>query len=91
MKLDILGLSTLSILSETKKLILENHKEGIIFKQIPIGDRKVLNMLSNGNTVGVFQLSTPLSTDMCKEVEIDIFEDVVSVLAIARLEACIAG
>ena len=40
MKLDILGLSTLSILSETKKLILENHKEGIIFKQIPIGDKK---------------------------------------------------
>lgn len=84
MKLDILGLSALSILSETKKLILENHKEEIVFEQIPVEDKKVLTMLSKGNTVGVFQLSTSLSTDMCKEVKIDIFEDIVSVLAIAR-------
>ena len=92
-KLDILGLSALSILSEAKKLILENHKEDIVFEHIPIGDKKVLNMLSKGNTVGVFQLSTPLSTDMCKEVKIDIFEDIVSVLAIARPGSlhCVTG
>ena len=84
MKLDILGLSTLSILSETAKLILENHKKEIIFEQIPIGNKKVLEMLSNGETTGIFQLATPLSTDICRQVEIDTFEDIVSVLALAR-------
>ena len=91
MKLDILGLSTLSILSETKKLILENHKEEIVFEQISMEDKKVFIMLSKGNTVGVFQLSTSLSTDMCKEVKIDTFEDIVSVLAIARPGALHSG
>jgi len=84
MKLDVLGLSALSILSEAKKLIFENHNKNIIYEEISIADPKIMKPLTKGNTVGVFQLSTPLSTDMCKEVEIGTFESISSVLAIAR-------
>ena len=90
-KLDVLGLSALSILSEAKKLIFENHNENIVYKKIPITDSKIMKQLTKRNTVGVFQLSTPLSTDMCKEVEIDTFEDIASVLAIARPGALHSG
>lgn len=91
MKLDILGLSALSILSETKALIKENHGKDIFFNDfierkngIPVGDKNILRMLSKGNTVGVFQLSTPLSKDICRKLNVNCFEDIASVLAIAR-------
>lgn len=83
-KLDILGLSTLSILSEANKLIEENHGKKIKFEKIRPINALVFDTLTKGETVGVFQLSTPLSTDMCKETKIDTFEDIASVLAIAR-------
>lgn len=98
MKLDILGLSTLSILSEAKALIKENHGKDIHFNDFiirenctPVGDKNILKMLSRGNTVGIFQLSTPLSTDICKRLHIDNFEDISSVLAIARPGALHSG
>ncbi len=79
MKLDILGLSTLSVLSEAKKLITNFD-----FNEIPLNDKMTLKNISNGETVGLFQLSGYACTDVCKRMGVSSFEDVVSVLSLAR-------
>ena len=90
-KLDILGLNTLSILSETNRLIEENYGKKIKFHKIKPVNPFVFKILTKGKTVGIFQLSTPLSTDICKRTKIDTFEDIASVLAIARPGALHSG
>jgi len=84
MKLDALGLKQLSILSETKRLIKENYGKNIILETIDIKDEKVLKEISEGNTVGVFQMNTWAMTHLIKEMEANTFEELVAATALVR-------
>jgi len=79
-KLDVLGLNTLSIISETLQLIGDLD----LLDSIPLNDEKVFKELSEGRTVGVFQMQSYLSQRMCEDVGIDSFKDIIDVLALAR-------
>jgi len=87
MKLDILGLNTLSVLSQCKKLIYEtdfSFSKIFKFNKIPLDDKKVFKMLSDGDTAGVFQLSAIPSTKLCKDMGIKEFGDIPAILALVR-------
>ena len=56
LKMDFLGLSNLTILARAKNLIAENRGIDIDLKSLPLDDQPTLQMLSDGHTVGVFQL-----------------------------------
>ncbi|MBU0847513.1 DNA polymerase III subunit alpha [Patescibacteria group bacterium] len=84
MKLDVLGLSELSILNETRKLVEENHGKKIIFEKIELDNPQVFEMLSEGQTVGVFQFNTWTTTKLCKEIGIDNFGLMSDVIALVR-------
>jgi len=63
MKIDILGLKTLSILHEIKNMVKERRGVDIVWeKLIPLpeeGDPKIIKLFQEGNTVGVFQFGSP--------------------------------
>ena len=80
MKLDILGLNTLSVLSEVKEQIAYKFS----FDKLIPNDEKVFKELSEGRTIGVFQMSTPLLTEMSKKMKISNFNDMVAALALVR-------
>lgn len=84
MKLDILGLNTLSILNETRRLIKKNRGEEIAFEKIPLDNPQVFEMLSKGKTVGVFQFNTWSTTKLCKEVGVENFGLMSDVIALVR-------
>jgi DNA polymerase-3 subunit alpha len=84
MKLDILGLNTLTVLAETKRLIKQNHNKEIILEAIKLDNPQVFEMLSRGETVGVFQIGTGASTRLAKEVGIDNFATMGDVVALVR-------
>ena len=84
MKLDILGLNTLSILNETRRLVKENHGKEIIFEKIELDNPQVFEMLSNGQTVGVFQFNTWATTKLSKEIGVDNFGLMSDVIALVR-------
>ncbi len=84
MKLDVLGLNTLSVLSETKRLIKQNHNKDIIFEDIPLDNQKIFKMLSKGETVGVFQFNTWASTKLIKDVGVDSFSLMSDCIALVR-------
>lgn len=84
MKLDILGLSTLTVLRRAKKKIGELHNKEIVYENIPLNDDKVLGEFSRGNTIGVFQFGSPGLSRYCVEVGIDNFDTLVDVNALWR-------
>jgi DNA polymerase-3 subunit alpha len=63
-KLDALGLKTLSVIGDTLKSIKERHDKEIILTDIPLDDKKIYDMLSLGHTKGVFQCEATPYTGM---------------------------
>jgi len=84
MKLDILGLSTLTILSECQRLIKENQGVKLEFEGIPLDDPKVYEDLSKGHTVGTFQFSGYSCTELIKRMGVRDFEDLALAISLAR-------
>jgi DNA polymerase-3 subunit alpha len=80
MKLDILGLSTLTVLSECRKAINEDFE----FRDIPLNDKKTFNLINEGKTCGLFQLTSSAMTNLCKDLVLDSFEDLIAALALVR-------
>lgn len=64
MKLDVLGLNTLAVLNEAKKLIRGRTGIDLDFEAITFDDPKVFKEFSKGNTVGIFQFGC-LTGDTC--------------------------
>lgn len=61
-KLDALGLKTLSVMSDTIKMVKQRHGEEIDLESLPLDDKKVYEMLSDGYTKAVFQAEGPAFT-----------------------------
>jgi len=85
MKLDILGLSTLTVLNRAKELIEYNWPGvKIDYDKIRLDDEKVLEQFSRGNTVGVFQFGTAGLGVFCREIGVNSFKDLVDINALWR-------
>lgn len=91
LKLDALGLNALSILSETNRLVLENHKIEIDFHSLELNDSKIFEELSKGNTIGVFQFGTKPMTELVKRMGIANFEEMYAAVALVRPGASDSG
>jgi len=84
MKLDVLGLNELSVLHGAQKLIRENHGKDLKFEEIPLDDAEVLKDINDGNTVGIFQVSTRPMTRLIGEMGITSFQHLCDALALVR-------
>jgi len=84
MKLDILGLSALTILNECKQLIKQNHKIEIDYRTITFDDPKVFKEISEGNTTGAFQIGSLGLTNYCQELGVETFQMLYAVTALWR-------
>lgn len=83
-KMDLLGLSTLDILAETRQLILKN-KNIVVPENVPFDDEKTYKLLSDGNTFGVFQLGTSGgTTELCKRIKPKSIADISIINSLAR-------
>lgn len=80
MKLDILGLNTLTILNEAKRLT----GKIIDFSKIKPLNKEVFAEMSKGETVGLFQMSTSMMTETIKRMGISNFNDMAASLALVR-------
>lgn len=86
-KIDTLGLETLNIVSETKKIIKSLGKELKEFK-VEGYDQKAYDLVSNGDTFCVFQLGTSAGTiDLCRKVKPKNMDDLSDITALARPSA----
>lgn len=84
LKMDFLGLRTLSIIERTLGWIREMYGEEIDFRAVADDDPKTYAMLSRGETTGIFQLESAGMRRVLKELRPSAFEDIVSVNALYR-------
>ena len=83
MKFDFLGLKTLTVLDRAVKLIaLRENPPDLL--NLPLSDKKTFEMLSKGNTVGVFQLESSGMRDVLRNMRPDTFEDIIALVALYR-------
>ncbi len=83
-KLDVLGLKTLSVIDDTLKTIEHLKKKKVELKAITFDDSKVYQMLSNGFTKGVFQAEATPYTNLLMKMGVDNFEDLAASNALVR-------
>lgn len=69
-KMDILGLSTLDILTQAKTLIRERHGIEIDYTALPLDDEKVLDAFGRGDTKGVFQFESSGMAKLLKDLAV---------------------
>jgi DNA polymerase-3 subunit alpha len=84
LKMDILGLRTLTVIGDTLKSIKDNYGIDIDIDNIPKDDADVYKMLSNGETSGVFQLESSGMTAYLKSLKPERIEDLIAMVALYR-------
>ncbi len=83
-KMDFLGLRTLSMIEETLDNIVKGGKNPPDMYAIPEDDPPTFEMLCRADTLGVFQLESSGMRQLLKQLQPDCFEDIIAVLALYR-------
>ncbi|MDR7419130.1 MAG: DNA polymerase III subunit alpha [Armatimonadota bacterium] len=84
LKMDFLGLSYLTILDKALKIIERVRGVTVDLKTIPLDDRATFDLLSRGETVGIFQLEGAGMTRYVKELKPSRIEDIMAMVALFR-------
>ena len=84
LKMAFLGLRTLTVIDETIKIIKRTKGIDIEIDKIPIDDKKTFDLLSNAESIGVFQLESSGMRDLLKKFKPEKFEDLIAILALFR-------
>ena len=83
-KLDALGLKTLSVIKDTIDMIKDRYNEDISLRKIRLDDDNIFKDLSNGFTRGVFQAETTPYTNLLIKMGVSTFEDLAASNALVR-------
>lgn len=83
-KFDFLGLKTLTVLAEAVRNVKRAGKGDLDLSTIPLDDPETFEMLTRGETVGVFQLESAGMRDVLRKLRPDAFEDIIAVVALYR-------
>jgi DNA polymerase-3 subunit alpha len=84
LKMDFLGLRTLTVIHETLRLLEEGRGIKTAAGEIPLDDESTYKLLCDGATVGVFQLESSGMRDLLRRLKPDKFEDIIAVNALFR-------
>ena len=84
LKMDFLGLRTLTIIRDALNFIREQGKEAPDFSTNDFSDKEVYDMISRGDTDGVFQLESAGMRQFLMQLKPDCFEDIIAGIALYR-------
>ncbi|MEM6676146.1 MAG: DNA polymerase III subunit alpha, partial [Planctomycetota bacterium] len=84
LKMDYLGLRTLTIIDRCLENIRRRGLEPPVMDELPLDDRGVFELLMAGDTLGVFQLESEGMRKLLSRLKPDCFDDVIAVLALYR-------
>lgn len=84
LKMDLLGLRTLTVIDDALKMIKANKNVDIDIENIPLQDAKTCEMLCRGETTGIFQMESPGMTELMRNLAPESFEDLIPLVALYR-------
>ncbi|WP_373436940.1 DNA polymerase III subunit alpha [Metamycoplasma equirhinis] len=83
-KMDILGLKTLSTIKEILNLIKKTKNINIDLNSISLNDKKTFEILSQANTIGIFQVESPIMMRALAKIGVSNFNDIVAIISLNR-------
>ena len=84
LKMDFLGLRTLTVIKDTLELIEKNHNIKVNLSNCNYEDKNVYELISKGETLGVFQLESAGMVQFLKELKPNCFEDIIAGISLYR-------
>jgi DNA polymerase-3 subunit alpha len=84
LKMDFLGLRTLTVIDDTLKMLREDRNIHIDIDKVPLDDKKVFDLFSNGETVGIFQFESSGMRDYLKKLKPESLDDLTAMNALYR-------
>ncbi|TDX58950.1 DNA polymerase III subunit alpha [Orenia marismortui] len=84
LKMDFLGLRTLTVINKTLDLLKETQGIELKLAEIPFDDEKVFELLSSGASLGVFQLESDGMRRLIQKLKPEEIEDIIALLALYR-------
>jgi len=84
LKMDFLGLRTLTVVTDTVKLVKQHQGIDIDIEHLPLDDKKTYEMLARANALGVFQMESSGMRDLLKKMKTSEFEDLIAINALYR-------
>ena len=83
-KFDFLGLKTLTVIDQSCRIIRNNYDSQFDIEAIDLEDSSVYEYISEGETIGVFQLESSGMIDLCKRLKPESLEDITAINALYR-------
>ena len=84
LKMDFLGLKTLSVVREAVENVKETHGIEIDPEKLPLDDEKTFELLNRGDTVAVFQVESQGMRNLLRQFQADCIEDIIALIALYR-------
>lgn len=84
LKMDFLGLKTLTVIKDALDLIERTTGKKIDISAIPLDDQKTFDLIKKANTIGVFQLESGGMRDLCRRIGIESIENINALVALFR-------
>jgi len=84
LKMDFLGLRTLTVIADAVRNIEKNHGVKLVPDDLPLDDLETFALMQRGDTAGVFQIESPGMRQLLKRMKPETFGDVVAILALYR-------
>ncbi len=84
LKMDFLGLKTLTLIKDTVKIVKAKHGIDLVPDDFPLDDEKTYELFQRGDTVGVFQYESPGMQKHLKDLKPSVFDDLIAMNALYR-------
>src|SRR5438045_3058946 len=83
LKMDFLGLKTLTVIEDTMALIHKREPD-FSLKNIPLDDATAFGLYNRGETIGLFQMESGGMTNLSKQFEVKKLDDIIALIALYR-------
>lgn len=83
-KFDLLGISTITVIKETLKLIKKNYDIDLDIKNLKLDDEKTYELYRSGKLTGVFQCEKSGMQDTIKQIEVNCIDDIAAAISLYR-------
>ena len=84
LKMDFLGLKTLTLIKETVKIVKAKHNVELDPDNFPLDDEATYSLFQKGETVGIFQYESPGMQKHLKDLQPTVFDDLIAMNALYR-------
>jgi DNA polymerase-3 subunit alpha len=84
LKMDILGLKTLSVINDSVSIIKRTKGIELNMDDLDFSDKKTYELLNKANTIGVFQLESSGMRELCRKIGLSQLEEIIALIALYR-------